>query len=216
MKAAHLLMLAAALPWYRSDIRPENAPQLYWSDNPVTSLHESVHWANSQLSNRYGGQCLYVDSGHFVRFAEIPGFHLRQVAPLCRYRGQIFHTYLIKSLQGGGTYNGIPVVGHSSPLYLFDEWAAYTAGSALAVYGGYDAHGSIEFMLEMGYYCSVVVDHLPAGYADADKLRAFFAWQAQRCLRIADDARRTRRNYRRSQDSWREWLRTYVRSMPDD
>jgi len=218
LRAAVVLLLLASglwageLQWYRTGLRPAAAPRLYWCEDAPSSVHESVHWVNSQLSNRYGGQCFYIDSGLFVRFPEIPGFHLRQVAPRCRYRGAIFNTYLVQSLRGGGSHAGMTVVGHSSPLYLFDEWAAYTAGSAVAVYGGHSGRAdTVEFMLEMAYYCSVVVDHVPADYSHRQELHQFFRWNALRCLAIAERAAQSRRNYNSRQSPWRSWLAAYVR-----
>lgn len=196
-----LLLVAVSLvgqiQWYKSPYQLSDGAMGYHFSDPTTQVHEDTHGVNSLLRQRYGGECFYVGHGRFVRFKRLTAFRLRDVASRCKYRGTIFRLYLQEQ----------QAYWDDQPLYLFDEWVAYTNGAEEAMARpGLDGGSDITFSLEMGYYASVAVDLLPASYPDSAQVRAFWLWNARRTVRLAEQAQSTGRNYRAAQTPWRRWM----------
>jgi len=145
----------------------------------IDSSHEQTHGLNSRLREAHGGagiNALYVLNGHYAVFRE-PPFSIADVTRYVTYRGRAAAEYL--SGRSARSWN-------DRPLYLFDEWVAYSNKTLLAVEYRDHRHGiTLPHSLEFAHYCSVVVEMLPAAYEDRLELTKFWVWYAARLAAVA-------------------------------
>ena len=161
-------------------------------DGTWGNTHEKTHTVNSKLRQRYRGGCLYILGGTFVRFEE-PRFTIADVNRNVRYRGGV-SWYLTG--QPGRSWN-------STPLYLFDEWSAYTNGSFAAGKDGHTGYGAtLEYAMEFAYYTATLVRMLPDTYKDKEEIRLYWIWNAKRLDTLAVNAKKTGWLYRPANDGW--------------
>jgi len=114
---------------------PSQYGKKYYSDDRITHAHETTHGINSHLSNhpdeiapgmrRHGSVYgFYVGKDQAVILTS-PQIKLSQVAPLipASLRGSRYQLYCIDQQK----------YFEDHPLYLFDEWVAYTNGAHAGV-----------------------------------------------------------------------------------
>lgn len=156
--------------------------------DPALAAHEDTHQANADLANRYraryGGNVigLYLWRGTGVIIVQ-PPLRLSQVAAAipASWRGSTYDLYLIRQQRpppGAGPY----VVGHEdSPLYVLDEWRAYTKGLVAGLEVGQAATSDLLQSLEFLGYALALLDLVArqAPTYDALQLQRYVAWQAR-------------------------------------
>lgn len=185
------------LSWYQTELRLDAAPASMGSPAPITNVHERTHWVTNELTTRYGDggkfSCLYVGQGKFVRIAQPRPLRIAHVAERVRFRGRCFALYLVQQRR----------YWDAEPLYLFDEWVAYTNGADVAVsrYAGFENAYTVTQALEFAHYTEVVLNNVPATY-DGRPLATFWLWNAARLESIAGRARKQPGNWETSADAW--------------
>lgn len=159
----------------------------YADSDLVTYGHETTHGINSHARNNLNrtgrrANAFYCMNDRVALVVE-PAIRKSQVAP-----------YIPASLRGSRF--GLYVTGSSSwddtPLYLWDEWVAYTNGSevALALHGAglwrYGWRDAVAGTLEFTAYALAVgaaVEALDPNYFQNNpQFRAFLAWNARRAM----------------------------------
>lgn len=206
--AACVLLPAQAPKLYTSPLRLDQAPAHYRVGDVCTQVHESTHWANSQLRLRHRGGGYYVTGGQFLWVPQtLTQPTLGQIAQRIRYRGRMFDLYLQQArhpLRPQPMGPGMLLKGHDDdPLFLFDELAAYTNGAAEAMrYPGQGYADRVQGALEMAHYAAVCYHSIPASYAHREELRRIWLYQAARVDALARQAQQTGRQYQRQQDGW--------------
>lgn len=147
-------------------------------DDPITLGHETTHGINAYIRNNLNSlgrpvNGFYVLNGQAIVIAE-PNMHKSDVA-----------AFIPQSLQGS-RYQ-LYVVGQtdwdSEPLYIWDEWSAYTNGGAVGIdleqqnlwtYGWTDGvDGIIEFTVYGIATVMAIKQYEPAFLADTNFLKAF-------------------------------------------
>jgi hypothetical protein len=152
------------------------------NEDPITWGHEGTHYIDSRLV-RSPVRAFYCLRGRVVRLRN-PKISITRIAahvppPL---RGAIYRSYLVNQAK-------LRVLDEE-PLYLLNEWLAYTHGSQIRKEIGWDKRGeTLRHMAEMGVYVSVLVDltsQLDPTY-DLRPLVTFIRWNASRGKEIAGD-----------------------------
>jgi hypothetical protein len=159
----------------------------YKESDRVTWAHEGSHGINSYIRNEYQGKvnALYCLHDRTVVLLE-PNTTIAAVAkkvPMS-LRGNIYNLYLIKSQS---TWN-------DRPLYLVDEFVAYTNGSLVGLdlvknnkWKDGQRNDTIQYMLECSVYCLVLSSVLQD---DASNFKIFMRWQMRRTMQIYQESKR--------------------------
>lgn len=156
----------------------------YRDSDPVTWAHETTHGINSHLRNtpalnRTGREVngFYVGGDRAIVLPEPP------------IRKSSVAGYVPQSLRGGrfGMYVTGQQAFEGQPLYLMDEWTAYTNGGAVGVelaksgqwrQGGRDAVAGIVEFTGYGFGLARAIEAQHPGYLDRNPdLKDFIAWQ---------------------------------------
>jgi hypothetical protein len=98
----------------------------YFDNDPVTWGHETTHGIHSHLRNVFGkGNVAFYVGNNKAAFMSQPKMKLKQISDIIpnNLRGSRYNTYFVNQLSG---WNGVP-------LYVFDEWVAYTNGAAIGL-----------------------------------------------------------------------------------
>jgi hypothetical protein len=149
-------------------------------EDMITWGHEGTHYIDSRLV-RSPVRAFYCLKGRVARFRN-PKISITRVAAGVppKLRGAIFQSYLANPAK-------LKVLD-DEPLYLLNEWLAYTHGSQIRKEIGWAARGeTLQHMAEMGVYVSVLVDlteRLEPTY-DLGPLVAFVRWNVARGKEIA-------------------------------
>jgi hypothetical protein len=161
---------------------PADYGSTYRDADKVTWCHETTHGINSHLRNRYGGagrNAFYVGFDRAALVDE-PRLTLGQIAQAIPpgLRGSHYQTYLVEQR---GEWD-------RRPLYLWDEWIAYTNGARTALELAAIARGGKDDcmlgMLQFNVYALYVVKLAQENHTDSKQLLEFFAWNWHRSLRI--------------------------------
>ena len=159
----------------------------YRDADKVTWCHETTHGINSHLRNRLGGagrNAFYIGFDR-AALVEEPHVTLTQVAQAIpsALRGSHYQTYLV---QQRGEWD-------RQPLYLWDEWIAYTNGARtaleLAAVSRSGKNDCMVGMLQFNVYALYVAKLAQERHADSRQLIEFFAWNWHRSLRIWEAAK---------------------------
>jgi len=155
----------------------------------VTAAHEWTHFLNGYLS-RPGYSAYYLLDGRYITLADPEG--LRGILPNIpgSLRGVLYELYLVENRNNA----------RIDPLYLLDEWTAYT-NDVVAAIAQLDegkplnpfchaatqpetAANALEFTFYGFAVGMAVKEHDPRYYAgrQGKKLREFIAWNAQRSI----------------------------------
>jgi hypothetical protein len=161
----------------------------YRDANKMTWAHETTHGINANIRNsiqqtreRFNG--LYVLQDRAVVLRE-PGITIQDVAKIVpeALRGPSYKLYLIDQTHSWG----------DRPLYLMDEWVAYTngseAGKELNLYGWYfellQAHNFNVYCMCM----AMCVQRDVSDYNDTE-MRKFMMWNIERVFRLSNPSDR--------------------------
>jgi len=169
------------------------AGHIYRDADAVTWAHETTHGINSRIRQAHASRGrvngVYVLQGQAVVFQE-PPIRLSDVAATvpAALRGETFQLYLVQQRQ----------YWENEPLYVLDEWAAYTNGSLVGMERGVARGESLQFALEFTAYafslCATVerYNQQHGRSYDDRQLKAFTAWHAGRVLWMYDQVRQGR------------------------
>jgi hypothetical protein len=133
----------------------------YFDRDPITWGHETTHGVNSYVRNTYGKQRqngFYVGGGQAIVLDE-PALRLSDVVVPTKLRGSRYQLYFVQQQKDW----------NNEPLYICDEWVAYTNGSTVGLeWQGFgnqrdDMISCVEFS---GYALSLAatISHLDPGY----------------------------------------------------
>jgi hypothetical protein len=143
-------------------------------DDLITWTHEGSHALCAMTSKPEGHTLLYCLEGRYVVLKN-PDFTIGDVAKRIptEARGRIFKTYLVDQRK----------YWDDTPLYLLDEWVAYTHGSlARKQMNQATRHETVEFMAEMYSYIVPMLE-----MTDDPAVHGFVDWNLRRCVEIAGD-----------------------------
>lgn len=159
------------------------AGHIYRDSNKVTWAHETTHGINSNIRNsvrdgrRVNGFYVLEDRAAVI---EEPRTTIRRVASRVPQdlRGPSFNLYLV---QQAGSWN-------DTPLYLFDEWTAYTNGSECG--RELNASGWYYELLQahnFNVYCMYLAMEVKETCPDYDdkQFKAYIMWNVERTFRLA-------------------------------
>ena len=186
----------ASWGWALADIAkhlPKSYGSTYWDSDLVTAGHETSHGIHAHLRNNFNntGQtanAFYVLNDRAALVVE-PNIRKSDVNPYVpqSLRDSRYGTYL----QGASSWD-------DRPLYLWDEWVAYTNGTEVGVamvdenkwtYGWRDQFGNLEFTV-YGLAVGMAVEALDASYWNSnDQFRAFMKWQTERAMDLFQRSR---------------------------
>lgn len=168
---------------------------IYKSNDKITWAHETTHGINSHIRMKFSSNNGYWSLNTFRSLARINGFYvLENRAVVIRepattisataklvprsLRGRVFNLYLV---QQAGSWN-------DTPLYIFDEWTAYTNGSACRLDLGITSRGeTVTYMLEFNVYAVAVA---MSSQSQDQQFKSFLMWQIERAMQIYKDSQR--------------------------
>lgn len=184
----------------------------YRDSDKITWGHETTHGINSEIRNKYSRSgkvnafyCLE-DRGVVIRE---PNTTIRTVASKVppSLRGDVYDLYLVS--QAGGW--------NDTPLYIFDEWVAYTNGSAVRKDLKISSRAeSVQYMMEFNIYALTLAKVVKerGGYNDT-QFKAFLKWNIKRTMSIFNNEERAERYlslFRKNKDaeSLRKFSKEYL------
>lgn len=182
-----------------------------FSSMPMTWAHETTHGINANIRNKfYNSQ--YIQSGFYcledrcVLILEPKGTKISRFATKIPnvLRGPSYDLYLRQQLK----------YWENHPLYILDEWVAYTNGTACGQEVGEDgwyfellqAH---NFNVYAIYMAKQIEEDCPD--YDSTQLKAFLRWNTQRVFELTKNATEDTSN---RLDKVRAYLKT-IRTSPD-
>lgn len=158
---------------------------IYRDSNLITSSHETTHGINSNIRQKHQGvvriNAFYCLNDRACIIRE-PNITISAIAPKIpqHLRGPSYQLYLINQTRDW----------NDDPLYLFDEWSAYTNG---ALTGEELRYGHREFELLQAHnfnvycvYLAKVVEERCPDYNNV-QLKSFLMWNIQRVCNISID-----------------------------
>lgn len=137
-----------------------------YAGDKLTSAHETTHQINSEIANSNGGRAknvgLYLLNDVGFTVDEPSGFTIQTVASKVpqEFRGgicQVYDLYLVKQAASWG----------DRPMYLLDEWVAYTNGAVTALQlaqagdGDTNRWSEIQNAIYFNMFCSVAYSIKP-------------------------------------------------------
>jgi hypothetical protein len=187
----------------------------YYSNDRITHAHETTHGINSHLSNHLRqtsepGYGFYVGNDQAIILSE-PRIKLSQVAAVIpeSLRGSRYQLYCIDQQK----------YFEDHPLYLFDEWVAYTNGALAGVeltekkqldMPRNDALiGPMEFSIYALGVAAAIQKHDPDYLRDNKQFRGFLAHELRRSIGIY------RRGIRLEQFRWERRLERNLLKQDD-
>lgn len=142
----------------------------------VTWTHELTHGASNQVWNKKGKQGLYMLDGKGVILTH-PDITMEQIARSISpdKRGKIYQLYLVEQRRWW----------NDSPIYLCDEWLAYTHGAIAHKQMGWedrrkDTYRSAREMESYVREMVKVIERRDPGYPEMDQLKKFVEYQSRR------------------------------------
>ena len=155
------------------------AGHIYRDSDKVTWGHETTHGINSRIRNEAGGNVngFYVLENRGVVIPE-PNTTVSAVAKVVpqSLRGMSYNLYLV---QQAGSWN-------SRPLYIFDEWTAYTNGSEVRLDLKIQSRAeTVQQMLEFDSYamCVAMVTN-----CQEPQFKNYLTWNLERSMRLYKDS----------------------------
>jgi hypothetical protein len=182
----------------------------YSASNKITWAHETTHGINANIRNAQpnasGVNGFYALEDRAVVIEE-PRTTISKVAPLVpqKLRGVSYNLYLVKQQSGW----------NDRPLYLFDEWTAYTNGSECGrELNGQGWYFELLQAHEFNVYCmclAKLVKETCPQYDDR-QLKAYMMFNVERTFRLAEPA--PKRDVLR--DPFDHHMNITLLSFPDD
>lgn len=159
------------------------AGHIYRDGNKVTWAHETTHGINSNIRNKHQDATrvngFYGLNNRACVIYE-PKTTIRAIAPKVPQvlRGPSYNLYLVQQTSGW----------NDRPLYLFDEWVAYTNGSECGRelnHSGwyYELLQAHNFNVYCIYLAMTVKEKCPD--YDDKQMKAFMMWNIERTFRLA-------------------------------
>lgn len=156
-----------------------HAQENYYSDDTVNIAHEMCHFVNSDIRNKLFRQgyrkhnTFYVLNNVAYLIKEPNNLKLSDLAASIpkKYRGQVYHLYLIKQQQDW----------NNTPSYILDEHVAYTIGTmcGIEINDDFRTQDSGHRMIETLIYCHFLKD-----LANQPDITKFVDWQTKRIERL--------------------------------
>ena len=187
-------------------------------DSLLTDAHETTHFVNSDIRNQHGNG------------VTISGFYVGQDRAIAmdqpKFRKSVVGQYVPRNLRES-RYN-LYVAGmrewDDSPLYLYDEWVAYTNGGQTGVdlveKGKYRGSwtdgvmGALEFSIYATAVVAAVEKHDPSYLTRTPQFLKFTAWNLRRCKDVFDRGKVMAEFKWDRQDKLEENLRTSSEAAP--
>lgn len=186
------------------------AGHIYRDSDKITWGHETTHGINSNIRNKHfqsgrrvnGFYCLEDRGAVIVE----PPTTIRAVAAQVpqSLRGGVYQLYMVSQ---AGSWN-------DTPLYIFDEWVAYTNGSEVRKDLQIQTRAeTVLYMMEFNVYAMTLAKVVKekGGYDDT-QFKAFMMWNIERSVRIYNneaDASAYLNKLRTNSDA--EGLRSFAR-----
>ena len=187
--------------------------QYWFPDDAMTSGHETTHGIQAHLRNyeapmtgRYNAFYVLQDRAAFVAEPDMRKSDIAAFIP-ASLRGDRYATYITGQTEWDDT-----------PLYVFDEWVAYTNGAEVAVgqvqaglytNGWTDAvMGPLEFVVYAIATAQAASVKDPAYFASNEQFRRFTAWNIQRAMQLFEAGRTMSQFEWAQQDTYAAALRT--------
>lgn len=158
------------------------AGHIYRDSDKITWGHETTHGINSRLRQLYQGQGringFYVLQDRGVIIQE-PKTTIQAVARAIppSLRGGVYSLYLIQQAPSWG----------DTPLYIFDEWTAYTNGSAVRKDLNITERAeTVQYMMEFDVYAmtlAMVMKQQDPNYDDK-QFKAYLMWNIERSMSL--------------------------------
>ncbi len=173
-----------------TDIRnhlPASYGDYYWDSDLVTAAHETTHGINAHVRNNYN------DTGEVANAFYVLGDRAAIVIEPGIRKSQV-NAYVPQALRGPryDLYLEGQTDWDDMPLYLWDEWVAYTNGGVAGVSqvqcgewnaGWRDAvMGPLEFTVYALAVGMAVKALDPDYFTSYDQFREFLAWNARRAM----------------------------------
>lgn len=193
---------------------PASYGDTYWDTDLMTAGHETTHGIQAHLRNYIAPQdgqrynAFYVGGDH-AAFVVEPNILKSDVAPEIPtpLHGPRFDLYITGQTEWDDT-----------PLYIFDEWNAYTNGADVSVdlethglwtAGWTDAvMGPLEFCVYAMATAKATADGDPGYFASNTQFKAFTAWEMERAMRLFTVGRAMTDFAWQDQDDYLATLRT--------
>jgi len=145
----------------------------YQSNDKITWAHETSHGLASLIRrNKYGYNGFYVLENRAILIKE-PNITISDAAKLVpsSLRGMAYDLYMVRQKQWNG-----------QPLYIFDEWVAYTNGSTTRADLKITSRTeSVQQMLEFSVYSISVA---MASRTEDPQLKIFLKWNLARTMEV--------------------------------
>jgi hypothetical protein len=187
--------------------------QYWFPGDGMTSGHETTHGIQAHLRNyeapmtgRYNAFYVLQDRAAFVEEPDMRKSDIAAFIPASLH-GDRYATYITGQTEWDDT-----------PLYVFDEWVAYTNGAEVAVgqvqaglyNGGWtDAvMGPLEFVVYAIATAKAVSVKDPSYFASNLQFRRFTAWNIQRAMQLFEAGRTMSQFEWAQQDDYATALRT--------
>lgn len=167
-----------------SDIESQMpAGHIYKDSDKITWGHETTHGINSRLRQKHHQtnariNCFYALDKKFVILQE-PKCLIQRVSQIvpASLKGDTFQLYLVKSLKDW----------NDTPLYLCDEWIAYTNGSEVRQDLQIESRAeTVQYMFEFNVYVLSMVRTAKASDPNYDdtNLKKFVQWNLARSRKL--------------------------------
>ncbi len=155
----------------------------YRDANRITWAHETTHGINADIRNKH-----YMATGErvnaFYLLEDRAAVVVEPKTTIARvdanvpqsFRGTCHDLYLVRQRKGW----------NNEPLYLCDEWVAYTNGAACGKDLRLDADSEVEFMTEFTGYVLCLACTVKEDCPDYDdrQFRAFVMWSVERSMKL--------------------------------
>jgi hypothetical protein len=196
---------------------PASYGSQYYHQNPAIHGHETTHGINAHLRNTFGkpgDNGFYVLKDRAIILAE-PSMKKSQVA-----------AHVPQSLRGSrfSLYITGQTAWDNEPLYIFDEWVAYTNDSFVGVelakagkwtYGWTDGvAGTLEFCAYATATALAIEKNDPGYFTKTPQFLEFFAWQLQRAMDIFREGKDLKDFTYDKQDQFYQTLQTASDAAP--
>lgn len=153
------------------------AGHIYRDNDKITWGHETTHGINARVRNDYNSRmqkrvnAFYVLDDN-VAIIEEPKTTIREVAAKVpeSLRGSVYNLYLIEQTKSW----------NDTPLYILDEWTAYTNGSAVRL--NLDIESRSETVLHMLEF--IVYSICVGMFTDNIDLKHYLTWGTVRAMRL--------------------------------
>jgi hypothetical protein len=183
------------------------AGHIYRDADKITWGHETTHGINSNIRQKFSanmvsttwnvwreleGKPVY-HNGRINGFyclqnraavIEEPKVHIRTVAQMVPQplRGNVYNLYLVTQAQSWG----------DTPLYIFDEWVAYTNGSEVRKdLGIQERSETVSQMIEFDIYALTLAMAVKQGDPNYDdkQFKAFLMWNIERSMTFLPESK---------------------------